>query len=96
MRKQKGRAVPQHQFRVLPKSIANREQAKEDCSEHSLLDTGGYLLQVDGQTKRSFKTLEAAHSAAQEIKARSPRLQVTIYDSVSKSRNVVNAPTRGS
>ena len=96
MRKQKGRAVPQHQFRVLPKSIANREQAKEDCSEHSLLDTGGYLLQVDGQTKRSFKTLEAAHSVAQEIKARSPRLQVTIYDSVSKSRNVVNAPTRGS
>ena len=52
-----------------------------------------YLLQVDRQTKRSFKTPEAARLAAVEIKARFPALQVSIYDSVSKSRTVVDAST---
>ena len=51
-----------------------------------------YLLQIDGQTKRSFKTAEAARSAALEIKARFPALQISIYDGVSKSRTVVDLP----
>jgi hypothetical protein len=46
---------------------------------------------LDRQTKRSFKTPEAARSAAMEIKARFATLQVSIYDDVSKSRTVVDA-----
>ncbi len=54
-------------------------------------DSRTALLQIDRQTKRSFKTPEAARSAALEIKARFPALQVSIYDSVSSSRTIVDA-----
>jgi hypothetical protein len=37
-------------------------------------DTERYLLQIDRQTKRSFKTSEAAQTVALEIKARFPIL----------------------
>ena len=47
------------------------------------------LVQVDRQTKRSFKTPEAAGAAGLDIKGRFPTLQVTIYDNVTKSRTVV-------
>jgi hypothetical protein len=60
--------------------------------EQKQLETERYLLQIDRQTKRSFKTLEAARPAALEIKARFPLLQVSIYDSASKSRTVVDVP----
>ena len=50
------------------------------------------LLQIARQTKRSFKTAEAARSAALEIKTRFPALQVSIYDGSSKSRTVVGLP----
>jgi hypothetical protein len=36
--------------------------------EQNQLETERYLLQIDRQTKRSFKTPEAARSAAMEIK----------------------------
>ena len=57
--------------------------------------TERYQLQIDRQSKRSFKTPEAARSAALEIKSRFPILQVSIYDSVSKSRAVVDVPKSG-
>jgi hypothetical protein len=63
--------------------------------EQKQLETERYLLQVDRQTKRSFKTPEAARSAAMEIKTRFPLLQVSIYDSASKSRTVVDIPKSG-
>jgi hypothetical protein len=55
-------------------------------------DTERYLLQIDRQTKRSFKTPEAAQAMALEIKVRFPKLQVSIYDSVGNSRTVVGEP----
>jgi hypothetical protein len=63
--------------------------------EQKQLETERYLLQIDRQTKRSFKTPEAARSAAMEIKTRFPLLQVSIYDSASKSRTVVDIPKSG-
>jgi len=63
--------------------------------EQKQLETERYLLQIDRQTKRSFKTPEAAQSAAMEIKTRFPLLQVSIYDSASKSRTVVDIPKSG-
>ena len=55
-----------------------------------------YLVQIDRQTKRSFKTFETARSAALEIKARFPALQVSIYDSASKSRTLVDVSHQSS
>jgi hypothetical protein len=56
--------MAQRGFRTPAKNIAKSEQAKEEPSQQYHPDTGPYLLQIDGQTKRSFKTFEAAHSAA--------------------------------
>jgi hypothetical protein len=73
------------------KNVTKKERVEEARSEQSQPGTERYLLQIDRQTKRSFKTPEAARSAAMEIKARFPALQVSIYDDVSKSRTVVEA-----
>jgi hypothetical protein len=48
------------------------------------------MLQIDRQSKRSFKTAEAARTAALEIKSRFPTLQVSIYDTAIGSRKVVD------
>ena len=50
------------------------------------------LLQVDKQTKSSYKTPEAAQSAAIEIKIAYPIVQVSIYDSVDNSARLVELP----
>jgi hypothetical protein len=72
-------------------NVTKKERVEEARSEQSQPGTERYLLQIDRQTKRSFKTPEAARSAAMEIKARFATLQVSIYDDVSKSRTVVDA-----
>jgi hypothetical protein len=84
--------LPQRQFRMPVKKIANAEQTEKERPLQWQADTECYLLQIDRQTKRSFKTPEAAQAMAVEIKARFPILQVSIYDSVSNSRTVVDEP----
>ena len=83
--------VSQRPFRMPAKSSAKGEPAEQERPKQNQQEPERYLLQIDRQTKRSFKTLEAARSAALEIKARFPALQVSIYDSVSSSRTVVDA-----
>jgi hypothetical protein len=51
------------------------------------------LLQVDKQTKSSYKTPEAAQSAALAIKRAYPTVQVSIYDSVDNSVRLVELPS---
>ena len=72
------------------KSAAKREPAEQERPKQNQQETERYLLQIDRQTKRSFKMPEAARSAALEIKASFPALQVSIYDSVSSSRAIVD------
>ena len=90
MRSQKEWEVPPHQFRMPAKKVAKTEQTEEARPQQQQPDMDRYLLQIDRQTKRSFKTAEAARSTALEIKGRFPALQVSIYDSVSKSRTMVS------
>jgi hypothetical protein len=71
--------------------LLNRNIPKNSASSTGK-ETERYQLQIDRQTKRSFKTSEAARSAALEIKSRFPALQVSIYDSITKSRTMVGAP----
>jgi hypothetical protein len=85
-------ALTQHQFRMSARKVAKPEQAEEERPRRQQTDTERYLLQIDKQTKRSFKTPEDAQAMGLEIKARFPILQVSIYDSVSNSRTVVGEP----
>jgi hypothetical protein len=84
MRSQKEWVVPQRHFRMPAKKVVKPERTEEVRLQQQQPDTERYQLQIDRQTKRSFKTPEAARSAALEIKSRFPALQVSIYDSVSK------------
>ena len=84
--------LPQRQFRMPVKKGANTEQTEKERPLQSQPDMECYLLQIDRQTKRSFKAPEAAQAMALEIKARFPILQVSIYDSASNSRTVVGGP----
>src|SRR3984885_2736709 len=70
MRGQKEWAVPPRRFRMPGKKVARTEQADEARPKQEQPEMDRYLLQVDRQTKRSFKTAEAARSAALEIKTR--------------------------
>ena len=92
MRSQKEWVVPQRHFRMPAKKVVKPEQTEEVRLHQQQPDTECYQLQIDRQTKRSFKTPEAARSAALEIKSRFPVLQVSIYDSVSQSRTMIDIP----
>jgi hypothetical protein len=47
-------------------------EAEEVFSQRKRPESGRYLLQVDRQTKGSYKTSEAAQAAGREIKAAYP------------------------
>jgi hypothetical protein len=47
-----------------------RSRQRKSGPRNGKPDTERYLLQIDRQTKRSFKTPEAAQAMALEIKAR--------------------------
>ena len=84
--------MPQRHFRMPAKKVVKPEQTEEQRLQHQQPETERYQLQIDRQTKRSFKTSEAARSAALEIKSRFPSLQVSIYDGVAKSHTMVDVP----
>jgi hypothetical protein len=47
--------VPQRQFRMAAKKVARTEQTEEARPQQQQPDMDRYLLQIDRQTKRSFK-----------------------------------------
>ena len=76
----------------MPGKDNSDKEAKEVFSQRKRPESGRYLLQVDKQTKGSYKTSEAAQSAALEIKKAYPIVQVSIYDSVDNSTRLVELP----
>ena len=90
--------LPQMEHQVAPRQIKmpvkvnSDTEAEEIFSQRKRPESGRYLLQVDRQTKGSYKTSEAAQSAALEIKTEYPIVQVSIYDSVDKSHRLVELP----
>src|SRR6516225_12487059 len=62
------------------------KEAEEVFFQRKRPESGRYLLQLDKQTKGSYKTPEAAQSAALEIKIAYPIVQVSIYDIASTTR----------
>ena len=76
----------------MPSKDNSEKEAEEVFSQRKRYESGRYLLQVDKQTKGSYKTPEAAQSAALEIKIAYPIVQVSIYDSVDNSSRLVELP----
>jgi hypothetical protein len=83
---------------VAPRQIkmpAKKDAENEDeyvASQGMRPEIGRYLLQVDQQTKGSYKTSEAAQSAALAIKKGHPIVKVSIYDTVNNSHTLVELP----
>ena len=73
----------------MPGKDNSDKEAEEVFSQRKRPESGRYLLQVDKQTKGSYKTPEAAQAAALEIKIAYPIVQVSIYDSVDNSARLV-------
>ena len=86
----------QRELRMPAKNAVEREKAEDEQPDQTRPETERYLLQIDRQSKRSFKTPEAARMAALEIKSRFPALQVSIYDTVCGSRTMVELPASAS
>ena len=76
----------------MPGKDNSDKEAEEVFSQRKRPESGRYLLQVDKQTKGSYKTPEAAQSAALQIKKAYPIVQVSIYDSFDNSASLVNLP----
>ena len=76
----------------MPSKDNSEKEAEEAFFQRKRPESGRYLLRVDKQTKGSYKTPEAAQSAALEIKTAYPIVQVSIYDSVDNSVTLVELP----
>jgi hypothetical protein len=81
----------------MPAKKINKDAEEEEIgrvpSQRQRPESGRYLLQVDRQTKSSFKTFDDAHSAALKIKKSNPVIQVAVYDSVDHLHTLVDVPT---
>jgi hypothetical protein len=73
----------------LPAKDESEKEVEEVFSQRKRPEKGRYLLQVDRQTKGSYKTSEAAQSAALQIKTAFPIVQVSVYDSVDNTNTLV-------
>jgi hypothetical protein len=80
------------QIKLPAKDDSAKEVEEEVFSQRKRPEKGRYLLQVDRQTKGSYKTSEAAQSAALEIKTAFPIVQVSVYDSVDNTNTLVEPP----
>ena len=87
--------MAQRQIKMPAKDDSEKE-VEEVFSQRKRPESGRYLLQVDRQTKGSYKTSEAAQSAALEIKAAYPIVQVSVYDSVDNTHTMVERPAAAS
>jgi len=76
----------------MPVKDGSETEVEEAPSQRKRPETGRYLLQVDRQTKGSYKTSEAAQTAALAIKTGHPIVQVSVYDSVEYTHTLVEAP----
>jgi hypothetical protein len=80
----------------MPVKDDSEKELEEAPSQRKRPETGRYLLQVDRQTKGSYKTSEAAQAAALAIKTGYPIVQVSVYDSVEYTHTMVELPAAAS
>jgi formylglycine-generating enzyme required for sulfatase activity len=78
----------------MPVKDSSENEVEEAPSQRKRPETGRYLLQVDRQTKGSYKTPEAAQAAALAIKKSYPIVQVSVYDAVEYTHTMVEAAAK--
>jgi hypothetical protein len=83
------------QMKMPPKDDTEIE-VEEVVTQRKRPERGRYLLRVDGQTKNSYTTSEAAQSAALAIKTGYPIVQVSMYDSVQNTHTMMDVPAASS
>jgi hypothetical protein len=83
------------QMKMPPKDDTEIE-VEEVVTQRKRSERGRYLLRVDGQTKNSYTTSEAAQSAALAIKTGYPIVQVSMYDSVQNTHTMMDVPAASS
>ena len=71
------------------KTITMAPEAEELVTQRKRPDSGRFRLQVDGQTKGSYATYEAAEAAGMAIKKDYPMLEVGVYDSVESVHKII-------
>ena len=72
--------------------IEAEEQQPRKIIRADKAPTDGYSLVVDGHFKSHHPTVEAAEQAAQALKQKYRMLRVQVYDAVSKTRSLIEAP----
>jgi len=83
------------QIKMPPKDDSEKE-VEQVATQRKRPERGRYLLRVDGQTKNSYTTSEAAQSAALAIKTGYPIVQVSVYDGVDNTHTIVEVPAASS
>jgi hypothetical protein len=69
--------------------------AKEIAQRHlNALPVDGFGLLIDGKIKSQYATAEAALKAGLEIKTKFPMVQVTLFDAVNGTRQLVELPAQ--
>jgi formylglycine-generating enzyme required for sulfatase activity len=76
----------------MPVKDGSETDVEEAPSQRKRPESGRYWLQVDRQTKGSYKTSDAAQAVAVAIKKGHPIVQVSVYDSVEYTHTLVEAP----
>jgi hypothetical protein len=64
-------------------------QPRRNIQRADIAPTNGYAMVVDGHFKTQFSEEDAANTAASELLANFPMLQVEIYNAKEKSRMLV-------
>ncbi len=76
-----------------PRIAATRSPSRKSLgSQKRRAELGRYWLQVDRQTKRSFKTEEEAEAAGMVIKTKFAQVQVAIYDRDESRNRILELP----
>ena len=73
------------------KARAAKESAPDIPAGQAKPSFQRFLLKVDGQTKNSFATRDAAEKAGLNIKHAYPVVQVSVYDAKEGSRTIIAA-----
>lgn len=78
--------------KIKVKDTEPAEPEQELFSQRKRPEEGRFRLQVDRQTKGSYKTAEAAEEAGMAIKLGYPIVKVVVYDAVDGVRKDIEPP----
>ena len=80
------------EIKAVPRTPAPDDVAATAPSQHAPKDIGPYRLQVDRQTKATYRTQEEAEAAGLLIKQGHPIVQVSIYNSAAGVNMIIELP----